>query len=71
MSEMEPPTHEDSPPIKPPAASRRGRPPGSRKEDWIASQLRRVYDGAAEEEVPASMLDLLKALDDSEEGGHG
>jgi hypothetical protein len=51
------------------AASRR-RSPGTRKEDWIANQLRRVYDDALNEDIPKKMLDLLKALEDSEpEGG--
>ena len=41
--------------------------PGSRKEDWIANQLRRVYDDALHEAIPQSMLDLLNALDESDE----
>jgi hypothetical protein len=48
-----------------PAPPRRGRTPGSRKEDWIATQLRRVYDEALHEEIPQSMIDLLNALDES------
>ena len=36
---------------------------GGRKEDWIANQLRRVYDDALHEPVPQEMLDLLSALD--------
>lgn len=69
MSEMETPTHE-SPAVgasdgKRQRAAAVGRGPGSRKEDWIANQLRRVYDGAAEEAIPSQMLDLLKALDES------
>jgi hypothetical protein len=51
-----------------PAPPRRARPPGSRKEDWIASQLRRVYDDALQEAIPQRMIDLLNALD---EGGAG
>ena len=43
-----------------------GRPPrrGMRKQDWIANQLRRVYDEALQEEIPADMLELLAKLDD-------
>jgi hypothetical protein len=44
------------------------RGPGSRKEDWIASQLRRVYDDALRDPIPPEMLDLLGALDNPEEG---
>lgn len=36
---------------------------GGRKEDWIANQLRRVYDDALHEPIPKEMLDLLDALD--------
>ena len=50
-----------------------GKPPrrGMRKQDWIASQLRRVYDEALQEEIPVEMLDLLAKLDDKpeKEGG--
>ncbi|TYC51335.1 hypothetical protein FMN50_22615 [Rhodobacterales bacterium] len=35
------------------------------KEDWIGSQLRKVYDEALSEDIPDDMLDLLSALDDS------
>ena len=42
------------------------RPPGGRKEDWIAQHLRRVYDDALSEDIPQEMLDLLKSLDDSD-----
>lgn len=38
---------------------------GTRKEDWIASQLKSVYDAAAEEPVPDDMLALLDQLDDA------
>lgn len=34
-----------------------------RKEDWIANQLRKVYDDALHEPIPKEMLDLLDALD--------
>jgi hypothetical protein len=60
---------------KPAAGGRRGH--GSRKEDWIAQNLRRVYDDALNEDIPQEMLDLLNALDDSEpdnesdKGTHG
>jgi Anti-sigma factor NepR len=43
----------------------RSRVPGSRKEDWIANQLRRVYDDALQEDIPQRMIDLLNALDRS------
>ncbi|HRO12159.1 MAG TPA: NepR family anti-sigma factor [Amaricoccus sp.] len=42
---------------KPP---RRG---GARKQDWITNQLRRVYDEALQEEIPADMLELLAKLE--------
>lgn len=42
----------------------RARSPGTRKEDWIANQLRHVYDDALHEDIPNEMLDLLRALDD-------
>jgi len=45
----------------------RTRSPGSRKEDWIANQLRRVYDDALHDAIPQSMIDLLNALDESDE----
>lgn len=45
--------------IKPTAGARR-------KEDWIGSQLRKVYDEALSEEIPADMMDLLAALDDGD-----
>jgi len=38
---------------------------GTRKQDWIASQLRRVYDEALQEDIPADMLALLSRLDDT------
>ena len=40
--------------------------PGTRKEDWIANQLRRVYDDALSEGIPQRMIDLLNALDESD-----
>lgn len=43
---------------------RRLRSPGTRKEDWIANQLRRVYSEVADEAIPQQMIDLLNALDD-------
>jgi hypothetical protein len=42
-------------------ASTRG--PGTRKEDWIAHQLRRVYDNALQDAVPPEMMKMLNALD--------
>jgi hypothetical protein len=45
----------------------RSRSPGARKEDWIASQLRRVYDDALHEAIPKEMMDLLNALDDGDQ----
>jgi hypothetical protein len=43
------------------------RSPGTRKEDWIGNQLRKVYDVALTDAIPQDMLDLLSALDESEE----
>lgn len=43
--------------------------PGARKEDWIGSQLRRVFDDALSEDIPQSMLDLLTALDEDPVAG--
>jgi hypothetical protein len=46
-----------------------GRPGrGGRKQDWIAAQLRRVYDEALQEEIPADMLELLEQIDRKREG---
>lgn len=45
---------------------------GARKHDWIARQLRRVYDEALQEEIPPDMLAILGKLDDpspDREGG--
>ena len=42
------------------------RSPGARKEDWIASQLQRVYDEALHEAIPQDMIDLLNALDQTD-----
>ncbi|TYC78026.1 hypothetical protein FMN63_03965 [Stappia sp. BW2] len=33
------------------------------KEDWIGSQLKKVYDEALSEDIPDDMMDLLSALD--------
>jgi hypothetical protein len=38
----------------------------ARKQDWIASQLRRVYDEALQEEIPDDMMALLSKLDGKE-----
>ena len=35
-----------------------------RKQDWIANQLRRVYDEALQEDIPQDMLELLAKLDE-------
>ena len=40
------------------------RRPGVRKQDWIANQLRRVYDEALQEDIPDDMLALLAKLDE-------
>jgi hypothetical protein len=62
MSQTSPPP----PPAAPgPPGGRRG--PGARKEDWIANQLRRVYDEALNEQIPQKMIDLLNALDEGDE----
>jgi hypothetical protein len=52
-------------------ADRTKRGPGARKEDWIAHQLRLVYDGAVEDAIPQQMLDLLNALEDPTEESEG
>jgi hypothetical protein len=38
-----------------------------RKQDWIANQLRRVYDEALQEDIPADMMALLAQLDETGE----
>ena len=38
------------------------------KEDWIGSQLKKVYDDALSESIPDDMLDLLSALDKEKDG---
>ena len=55
-----------SPPPPPATPGPPGGRSGSRKEDWIASQLRRVYDEALHEAVPQNMIDLLNALDEGD-----
>ena len=50
----------------------RHRGAGARKNDWIARQLRRVYDEALDEDIPPDMLAILGKLDDpspDREGG--
>lgn len=54
-----------------PQRAERARSPGGRKEDWIASQLKRVYDDALHEAIPQDMLDLLNALDEEQSGPKG
>jgi hypothetical protein len=51
-------------PVKAPPI--RARSPGTRKEDWIASQLQRVYDEALHEAIPQRMIDLLNQLDETD-----
>ncbi|WP_299815848.1 NepR family anti-sigma factor [uncultured Roseibium sp.] len=36
------------------------------KEDWIGSQLKKVYDEALSENIPDDMLQLLSSLDDND-----
>lgn len=43
----------------------RGSRGGVRKQDWIANQLRRVYDDALQDDIPADMLALLAELDEA------
>jgi hypothetical protein len=50
-----------------PIHAQRVRQSGSSKEDWIANQLRKVYDDALEEAIPKDMLDLLNALDEDDD----
>ena len=45
--------------------------PGARKQDWIGNQLRRIYDDALQEEIPADMLALLEKLDKKKSEGEG
>jgi hypothetical protein len=52
---------------KAPAPLERVRAPGARKEDWIASHLKRVYDEALSDTIPQQMLDLLNAIDDADQ----
>ena len=46
-----------------------GAPEGGRRvraageDDWIRSQLRRVYDATVGEQIPDEMMDLLRQLD--------
>ncbi len=51
---------------EPPDRDGRGRR-GMRKQDWIANQLRRVYDEALQEDIPADMMALLAKLDETPE----
>lgn len=41
---------------------------GARKHDWIARQLRRVYDEALDEEIPPDMMAILAKLDEPPSG---
>jgi hypothetical protein len=49
----------------PPSDADKPKPPGG-KHDWIARQLRRVYDEALQEEIPPEMLRLLDQLDEKD-----
>ncbi len=42
---------------------------GKSKEDWIGSQLKRVYDEALTESIPDDMLSLLDQLDAAPSSG--
>lgn len=44
-----------------PAGGKRVRVAG--EDDWIRSQLRRVYDATVGEQIPDEMMDLLRQLD--------
>jgi hypothetical protein len=44
---------------------------GGRKHDWIARQLRRVYDEALQEDIPPDMLAILGKLDEPSSGREG
>jgi hypothetical protein len=50
-----------------------GKPPrrGMRKQDWIANQLRRVYDEALQEAIPPDMMELLAKLDEKPDKENG
>ncbi|MBB5222692.1 hypothetical protein HNP73_002628 [Amaricoccus macauensis] len=41
---------------------------GVRKHDWIARQLRRVYDEALDEDIPPDMMAILAKLDEPPSG---
>ena len=48
----------------PPGSSEGGRRPrAAGEDDWIRSQLRRVYDATVGEQIPDEMMDLLRQLD--------
>lgn len=56
-----------------PEEGRRGRQgsAGVRKHDWIARQLRRVYDEALDEDIPDDMMAILAKLDEPSGRGGG
>lgn len=39
---------------------------GTDKKDWIANQLKSIYDEAAKEPLPDDMLELLGQLDEAD-----
>jgi len=43
----------------------------ARKQDWITNQLRRVYDEALQEDIPADMMALLARLDEGSDQENG
>jgi hypothetical protein len=49
----------------------RRRRAGTRKQDWIGSHLRHVYDEALTESIPDDMLSLLNQLDEAAKRGKG
>ncbi len=55
---------------KPPKPLRPARV-SARQQDWIATQLRRVYDEALQEDIPPDMLALLNKLDEPSDGENG
>ena len=52
---------------EPPDRDGKRRRRGMRKQDWIANQLRRVYDEALQEDIPPDMMALLAKLDETPE----
>jgi hypothetical protein len=50
-----------------PGSSKASRPLDLKKEDWVGRQLRRVYDEAASEPLPAELLSLLAQIEDDKD----